>query len=39
VVAHHVKVPDAPKYRDLLGQQQGKVWNTIEHKAHGSIRP
>jgi catechol O-methyltransferase len=39
VVAHNVKLPDAPKYRDFLDQQQGKVWNTIEDKAHGSIRP
>jgi catechol O-methyltransferase len=27
-------VPGAPKYREYMRQQQGKLWNTVEHKAH-----
>jgi catechol O-methyltransferase len=34
VVADNVRVPGAPKYRQYMRQQQGKGWNTIEHKAH-----
>jgi len=34
VVADNVKVPGAPKYREYMRQQQGKQWNTTEHKAH-----
>jgi len=34
VVADNVKVPGAPKYREYMRQQQGKLFNTIEHKAH-----
>ena len=34
VVADNVKVPGAPKYREYMRQQQGKLWNTVEHKAH-----
>jgi catechol O-methyltransferase len=34
VVADNVKVPGAPKYREYMRQQQGKHWNTTEHKAH-----
>ena len=34
VVADNVRVPGAPKYREYMHQQQGKVWNTVEHKAH-----
>jgi catechol O-methyltransferase len=34
VVADNVKVPGAPKYREYMRRQQGKLWNTIEHKAH-----
>jgi catechol O-methyltransferase len=33
-VADNVKVPGAPKYREYMGQQQGKLFNTIEHKTH-----
>ena len=28
------RVPGAPKYREYMRQQQGKLWNTVEHKAH-----
>jgi catechol O-methyltransferase len=34
VVADNVKVPGAPKYRAYMRQQQGKLWKTVEHKAH-----
>jgi catechol O-methyltransferase len=34
VVADNVKVPGAPKYRDYMRRQQGKLWNTTEHKTH-----
>ena len=34
VVADNVKVPGAPKYREYMRQQQGKLWSTTEHKAH-----
>jgi catechol O-methyltransferase len=34
VVADNVRIPGAPKYRDYMRRQQGKLWNTVEHKAH-----
>ena len=34
VVADNVRVPGAPKYRAYMRQQQGKLWQTVEHKAH-----
>ncbi len=34
VVADNVRVPGAPKYRAHMREQQGKRWNTAEHKAH-----
>ena len=33
-VADNVKVPGAPKYREYMRQQQGKLFNTLEHKTH-----
>ena len=33
-VADNVGVPGAPKYREYMRQQQGKMWNTVEHKTH-----
>src|ERR1700761_8154678 len=33
-VADNVRVPGAPKYREYMREQQGKLWNTMEHKAH-----
>ena len=33
-VADNVRVPGAPKYREYMRRQQGKLWNTVEHKAH-----
>ena len=35
VVADNVKVPGAPKYRAYMRQQQGRAWQTVEHKTHG----
>ena len=34
VVADDLKVPGAPKYREYMRQQQGKLFNTTEHKTH-----
>ena len=34
VVADNVRIPGAPKYRAYMREQQGKLWNTVEHKAH-----
>lgn len=34
VVADNVRVPGAPKYREYMRRQQGRMWNTVEHKAH-----
>ena len=34
VVADNVRVPGAPKYRAYMRQQQGKQWDTVEHKTH-----
>ena len=38
VVADNVRIPGAPKYREYMNQQQGKLWNTVEHKAHGEYQ-
>jgi catechol O-methyltransferase len=38
VVADNVKVPGAPKYREYMRQQQGKLWRTAEHKAHAEYQ-
>jgi catechol O-methyltransferase len=34
VVADNVRIPGAPKYRAYMREQQGKLFNTVEHKAH-----
>jgi len=34
VVADNVKFPGAPKYRAYMTEQQGQLWNTVEHKTH-----
>ncbi|CNH36519.1 catechol-O-methyltransferase [Mycobacterium tuberculosis] len=34
VVADNVRFPGAPKYRAYMREQQGKLWKTVEHKAH-----
>jgi len=33
-VADNVGFPGAPKYRQYMREQQGKLWNTVEHKTH-----
>jgi catechol O-methyltransferase len=38
VVADNVGWPGAPKYRHYMHQQQGKLWNTVEHKAHAEYQ-
>jgi catechol O-methyltransferase len=38
VVADNMRLPGAPKYRAYMHQQQGKVWDTIEHKTHGEYQ-
>lgn len=34
VVADNVRIPGAPKYRAYMREQQGKLWDTVEHKTH-----
>ena len=34
VVADNVRIPGAPKYREYMREQQGKLFTTIEHKTH-----
>jgi catechol O-methyltransferase len=34
VVADNVRIPGAPKYRAYMAEQQGKLFNTVEHKTH-----
>lgn len=38
VVADNILIPGSPKYREYMNQQQGKLFNTIEHKAHGEYQ-
>lgn len=33
-VADNVRVPGAPQYRGYMREQQGKLWDTTEHKTH-----
>lgn len=34
VVADNVRVPGSPKYRAFMRDQQGKGWETVEHRSH-----
>lgn len=34
VVADNVRTPGSPKYRAFMREQQGKHWETTEHKTH-----
>jgi catechol O-methyltransferase len=34
VVADNVGWPGVPKYREYMRRQQGKLWNTVEHRTH-----
>ena len=35
VVADNIRVPGAPRYRAYMRSQQGREWQTVEHKTHG----
>jgi len=35
VVADNILIPGSPKYRGYMREQQGKRWQTVEHKTHG----
>jgi catechol O-methyltransferase len=38
VVADNMLIPGSPKYRDFMNQQQGKLFDTVEHKTHGEYQ-
>ena len=38
VVADNIGFPGSPKYREFMNQQQGKLFDTVEHKAHGEYQ-
>ncbi|WP_102144474.1 O-methyltransferase [Mycobacterium hubeiense] len=38
VVADNILIPGSPKYREYMNQQQGKLFHTVEHKAHGEYQ-
>ncbi len=38
VVADNMLIPGSPKYRDFMHEQQGKLFDTIEHKTHGEYQ-
>lgn len=38
VVADNILIPGSPKYREYMKQQQGKLFDTVEHKAHGEYQ-
>jgi len=38
VVADNIRLPGAPKYREYMRRQQGKSWNTVEHKTHAEYQ-
>jgi catechol O-methyltransferase len=38
VVADNVLFPGSPKYREYMREQQGKLFNTVEHKTHGEYQ-
>ena len=38
VVADNILIPGSPKYRDYMNQQQGKVFDTTEHRTHGEYQ-
>jgi catechol O-methyltransferase len=37
-VADNVRIPGAPRYLEYMRQQQGKLWNTVEHKTHAEYQ-
>ncbi|MFG1935348.1 O-methyltransferase [Mycobacterium sp. NPDC048908] len=38
VVADNILLPGSPKYREFMNQQQGSLFDTIEHKTHGEYQ-
>jgi catechol O-methyltransferase len=38
VVADNIGFPGSPKYREYMNQQQGKLFDTVEHKTHGEYQ-
>jgi catechol O-methyltransferase len=38
VVADNVRIPGAPKYREYMRQQQGRLFDTVEHKTHAEYQ-
>lgn len=38
VVADNILIPGSPRYREYMNQQQDKLFNTVEHKAHGEYQ-
>ena len=38
VVADNILIPGSPRYREYINQQQGRLFNTVEHKAHGEYQ-
>ncbi len=38
VVADNVGIPGAPKYRAYLHEQEGRQWQTVEHKTHAEYQ-
>jgi catechol O-methyltransferase len=38
VVADNIKFPGAPKYHAYMREQQGRLFNTIEHKTHSEYQ-
>jgi catechol O-methyltransferase len=38
VVADNILIPGSPKYREFMKQQQGKLFDTVEHKTHGEYQ-
>jgi catechol O-methyltransferase len=34
VVADNVRIPGSPKYRTYMREQQGRGWQTVEHRTH-----
>jgi len=38
VVADNILIPGSPKYRGFMKEQQGKLFDTVEHKTHGEYQ-
>ena len=38
VVADNILIPGAPKYRQFMHEQEGKLFQTVEHRAHGEYQ-